>query len=698
MRPFPQTPASALFRTIPFPMKTSLNWVNRYLARPVSVAEFSATLPPSGFPVEGCDPQADGDFKMEVEVTSNRPDMLCHTGVARELAAKTGIALKLPAYAVPAEKGGPVAAAAQVVMETAECAVYTARVIKGVKVGPSPAWLKTALENIGLRSISNVVDVTNFVMFEMGQPLHAFDLAKLSGGKIAVREAKKEGEAFLAIDGSKHTLKAPMLVIADGQRPVAIAGVMGGKDSEVAEATTDILIESALFEPLSVRRTSRQLRLGSDSSYRFERCPDPAGVEKASRRAAELILEVAGGTLCQGVIRLGAAEPADRTVVLRPQKTRDLLGLDVADAEQRQVIESLGLGIVATEGGSLCVAVPSRRADLVREVDLIEEVARLVGMDRIPKLPALPLTVRATQPRVEARRITGAVLAAQGFHETITPSLVPDKAAKAFVAAPASLFGDKGARKEGGQLRPSVLAGLLACRKTNADAGNAEVKLFEAAACWERDGAGVRERRSLALLADAGADAQFALRTLRGTLEELVEALAGAPARARLALAVLPGDAAAPQAQVRLDGQILGVFGVVAPAVRKAFELEAALVFADLDIEALLALYPPKRASGALPRFPAIDRDLSVVCDEATHFAALETAIRGAKPALLEDVSFVTTYRNAKAGAFPGPGKKSVTLRLLFRDPERTLRREEVDGQVAAVVEKLKAVGAELRA
>ncbi len=680
-------------------MKISLNWVNRYLARPVSVAEFSAILPPSGFPVEGCDPQADGDFKMEVEVTSNRPDMLCHTGVARELAAKGGIALKLPAFEVPAAKGGPVAAAARVEVQTAECALYTARVIKGVKVGPSPAWLKAALENVGLRSISNVVDVTNFVMFETGQPLHAFDLAKLAGGQVVVREAKKDGEAFLAIDGSKHTLKAPMLVIADAGQPVAVAGVMGGLGSEVSETTTDILLESALFEPLSVRRTGRQLRLASDSSYRFERCPDPAGVERASRRACELILETAGGTLCEGVIRLGLDDPADKVVVLHPQKTRDLLGLDVSDAEQKQVLESLGLAVSVAEGGALQAAIPSRRADLSRPVDLIEEVARLVGMDRIPQLPALPIVVRATAPKVEARRIMGSVLAAHGFHETITPSLVPDKAARAFSDKVASLYGDKGARKEGGQLRSSVLAGLMACRKLNADAGNTGVKLFELAACWEKQGdSGVVERRSLALLADAGADASSALRALRGTLEELVEALAGAPARARLQVTPVAGDAAAPTARLELDGTALGSFGLVAPCARKAFDLADTLLFADLEAEALLALYPPRRASGALPRFPAIDRDLSVVCDEATPFATLENAVRAANPALLEEVSFITTYRNAKEGAFPGPGKKSVSLRLLFRDPERTLRREEVDGQVAAVVEKLKTAGAELRA
>ncbi len=677
-------------------MKISLNWVNRYLARPVSVAEFSAILPPSGFPVEGCDAQADGDFKLEVEVTSNRPDMLCHTGVARELAAKSGIVLQLPAFDVPTAAGAPVASVAQVAVQTAECALYTARVIKGVKVGPSPAWLKTALENIGLRSISNVVDVTNFVMFEIGQPLHAFDLAKLAGAQVVVREAKAEGENFLAIDGSKHLLKAPILVIADADKPVAIAGVMGGQDSEVTEATCDILLESALFEPLSVRRTSRQLRLGSDSSYRFERCPDPAGVERASRRACELILQVAGGALCESVIRVGAEDPADKTVNLRPQKTRDLLGLEVSDAEQKQVLESLGLTVLVS-ANLLKVAVPSRRADLHREVDLIEEVTRLVGMDRIPKLATLPIHVRATQPKVEARRLIGAVLAAHGFHETITPSLVPEKASKAFSGKVASLYGDKGARKEGGQLRASVLAGLMACRKLNADAGNSGVKLFELAACWEQSGAGVSERRSLALLADAGPDVQLALRELRGVLEELVEALAGAPACGRLQVKPLAGDLQAPQAQLVLDGALLGIFGVASPATRKAFDLPDALLFADLHAEALLALYPPKRASGTLPRFPAIDRDLSVVCAEDLRFEVITSAVHEANPALLEEVSFITTYRNAKAGAFPGPGKKSVSFRMLFRDPERTLRREEVDGQVAHVVEKLKAAGAELR-
>lgn len=671
-------------------MKTSLRWVNRYLDTPVSLAEFQAALPVVGFPVEGCDALADGDFKLEVEVTSNRGDVLCHLGVARELAAKLGRKLKLPDAPAAAGAGAGV----PVEVRSPACPLYIARRIRGVKVGPSPAWLRGAVESIGLRSINNVVDVTNFVMFECGQPLHAFDFAKVEGGRIVVREAA--GEGFTALDGSKHTLKAPHLVIADAVKPTALAGIMGGKDSEVGEATTDILLESALFEPLTIRRAARTLKMASDSSYRFERGPDVAGVEWASRRAAALILEVAGGEIVGAPTRVGAADPAPRTVTLRAGRTCALLGLELGLAEQQRLLAALGLESKA-EGAVLHVGVPSRRPDLVREVDLIEEIARLKGLEAIPVADEATLSVRTELPATAARRIIGATLAAAGFHETVTPSLVSDKAAKAFAAAPAVLFGDKGKRPEGGALRPSVLCGLLTCRKANADAGNAQVKLFEVAACWApgADGAPA-ERRTVALLADAPAagheGVQQGLRQMRGVIESLAEALGGP--NAKVAVAALAGaDPAAPVAEVRLGATLLGRFGVVPAAARKAFDLAEPLLFAELELAALTALYPAQREVGDLPRFPAMDRDLTVVCDEALAWEKVEATVRAADPARMESLSFLYAYR----GKPFNPGQKALTLRLWFRDPARTMERAEADAEMAKVVAALKGVGAEQR-
>ena len=290
-------------------MKVSLNWLNSYLDRPVDADAAADLLGEQGFPVEERDDLPDGDVMLNVEVTSNRGDCLSHVGVARELAAGSGRQLRPPVFDLPDVDPNPATALTSVVNKAPDlCPVYTARVIRGVRIAPSPDWLRHRLEAIGLRPVNNVVDITNFVLHEMGQPLHAFDMAKLNERRIVVRRAE-QGEAFTAIDGTKHALGSDMLVIADANRPVAIAGVMGGVDSEVTDATTDILLESARFAQLSVRRTSRSLKLASDSSYRFERGVDPVGVEAASRRAAQLIVELAGGRLAEGVVRVGEDQP-----------------------------------------------------------------------------------------------------------------------------------------------------------------------------------------------------------------------------------------------------------------------------------------------------------------------------------------------------------------------------------------------------
>ena len=297
-------------------MKTSLNWLNSYLDRPVSADELSSLLPNVGFPIDSTEDvvttAGSRDLKMEVEITSNRSDCLSHVGLARETSAAGGMSVKQPDCSLPDAAGPAIASLASVEVRDAKlCPLYTARVIKGVKIGPSPRWLADRVEAVGLRTVNNVVDITNFVLFELGQPLHAFDLGKLRGRRIVVRRANN-GETFLAIDGTKHNLRDTQLVIADEQSPVAIAGVMGGRDSEVSEATTDVLLESAQFDPLSVRRTRVALKLSSDSSFRFERGVDPLGVELASRRAARLICELAGGQLAEGVIRVGAPPATPR--------------------------------------------------------------------------------------------------------------------------------------------------------------------------------------------------------------------------------------------------------------------------------------------------------------------------------------------------------------------------------------------------
>ncbi|MEM6504872.1 MAG: phenylalanine--tRNA ligase subunit beta [Planctomycetota bacterium] len=672
-------------------MKVSLHWLNRLLTPAIDVDEAEQLLTAGGFPVEETEPVGD-DTMIDVEVTSNRPDVLSHVGVAREIAARSERTLDAPACELPAEAGPAVESLASVVNEAEDlCPLYTARVITGVKIGPSPDWLVRALEAVGQRSVNNVVDITNFVLLELGQPLHAFDLNLLAGNKIVVRKATKD-EPFEAIDHSNHKLQGDMLVIADSEKPVALAGVMGGAHSEVNDATTDLLIESAMFDELAVRRASRKLKLFSESSFRFERGVDPLGVEKASRRCCELILELAGGTLAKGVIRVGQDDPVPNVLKPRTQRTRDLLGIDLTDGQQAGLLDALGI-LATVEGDTLTAVIPSYRLDLTREIDLIEEIARQHGLANIPTRSKINIVAHRPQDNVEAKRTIVETLVAHGYHETITPSLVPLKDAEPFAVngEPASLTSDS--RRQDNTLRPAVLPSLLACRKLNQDVGNSDVKLFEIASGWVKRDETIEEGRQLAVIRDA-IDPQQAVSELKGTIAELVHALGGAPASDSLAFETADDPWYEVAAMIRLGDTPAGSFGLLNQPLTDHFGLQTRIASAIIHMETITSVYPPEHAAGELPKYPAIERDLSVVVDEATPWQAIADTVVTADPDLLESTRFVGTYRGKQVGK----GKKSVTLRMQFRDPSTTLRHEQVDPQVEAVVKALgEQVGAELR-
>ncbi|MEO0475424.1 MAG: phenylalanine--tRNA ligase subunit beta [Planctomycetota bacterium] len=672
-------------------MKVSLNWLNRLLDPAIDVEEAERLLTAGGFPVEEVVPVGD-DTMIDVEVTSNRPDVLSHVGVAREIAARSERALNAPACEPPAEAGSAVEELTAVENDAADlCPLYTARVMTGVKIGPSPDWLVQALEAVGQRSVNNVVDITNFVLLELGQPLHAFDLNLLSGRKIVVRRATKN-EPFEAIDHSKHKLQDDMLVIADGDKPVALAGVMGGAQSEVNDNTTDLLIESAMFDELAVRRASRKLKLFSDSSFRFERGVDPLGVEKASNRCCELILELAGGTLAKGVIRVGQDDPAATVLSLRTQRTRDLLGIDLSDDQQAELLRALGIEATA-DGGTITATIPSYRLDLTREIDLIEEIARQHGLANIPTQSKINIVAHHPQDNVEAKRIIVETLVAHGYHETITPSLIPLKDAEQFIGSgePASLTSDS--RRQDNTLRPAVLPSLLACRKLNQDVGNSDVKLFEIASGWGKRDGEIKEGRQLAVVRDA-TDPQQAISELKGTIAELVHALGGASVSDNLSFHAIEDPWYEVAAIIELGDTPAGKFGLVKQSLTDHFGLQTRVVSAFISMDKITAVYPPEHEAGELPKYPAIERDLSVIVDEATPWQTIAETVAGANPALLESTDFVGTYRGKQVGK----GKKSVTLRMQFRDPSTTLRHEQVDPQVETVVKALgEKVGAELR-
>ena len=467
-------------------MKFSFEWLKDYVDPGLDPAEAGARLTAVGIPLDSLD-RADGDTVLDFDVTTNRPDCMNHLGLARELAVATGTELREPSRE-PAPSGAtPASELASLEVEAPDlCGRYTALVIRGVKVGASPAWLSRRLSAIGQRPINAVVDATNYVLWEMGQPLHAFDLARLSGRKIRVRRAKP-GEPLTTLDGIARKLDPEVLVIADDRRAVAVAGVMGGLDSEISLSTTDILLESAHFDPVSVRKTARRLGLHTDASHRFERGADPEITLRAAERCARLITEVAGGTAAPGCLESRAAPPFSREIPLRPERVRRLLGLQVGDGEMRRILELLCCAVDPRDPGLWRVSTPSFRGDLSLEEDLVEEIARHHGYDRIPTtLPrVLVFPEGRPEPDRRIRRVQEAMLRC-GFTEALNLSLVSD--------ADNEILGRDGAGlkvvnplSEGqDRLRTGLLPGLLRNLVHNLNQGSEEVRLFEIGRAFRR--------------------------------------------------------------------------------------------------------------------------------------------------------------------------------------------------------------------
>ncbi len=411
-------------------MIVSWNWLKEYVSLPMTVEQLTDRLTLSGLNLEYFNPVGD-DFAIDVEVTSNRPDCLGHVGIAREVSVLWKSELKIPA-AKPQATGPDVSKLTNITVECPDlCPRYTARVIRGVKIGPSPQWLADRLRTLGIAVINNVVDISNYVMMECGQPLHTFDFKLLAGGKIIVRRAKS-GEKFTAINHQTYELAPDTCVIADGEKAVALAGVMGGATSEVSDTTTDLLIESADFAQLSVRNTARRLHLHSPSSYRFERGVDPVGIDWSSRRCCELILELAGGELATGVIDVGQQPQPREQVKIRFSQLQRVLGIKIPDDRVRQILTALGNE--ETHACTECVKVvpPSWRADLTREIDLVEEVGRIYGYDEIPEDAGVKM-VASTRSRED--RVLDQVrdcVAALGFDEAMTISAVEREWVDAF--------------------------------------------------------------------------------------------------------------------------------------------------------------------------------------------------------------------------------------------------------------------------
>lgn len=691
-------------------MRTSVRWINDYLEPPADAEEQATLLTRAGLPFDGREAVGD-DLRQEIETTSNRGDCLSHVGLAREVAAMSGRRLKAP-VASPGATGPDVSTVASVRNdEPGLCPLYTARVILGARVGPSPKWLADRLVAIGQIPRNNIVDATNFVLFELGQPTHVFDLDALRGGAIVVRRAVDKEPLLPIGEGAVEVaLSTNDLVIADAERAVAIAGVKGGAPTAVRPSTTNLLLESATFDPVAVRRTSQRLRIASDSSYRFERGVHPAQVDAAAERLASLILDTAGGALCAGVLRAGAPMPAPRTVRLRAARCRAILGVALPLDRMLMALATLGFeprlvdsrptGAAADgadDAGDSIIdcTVPPHRLDIEREIDVIEEIARMTGLDTLPVNDTIAVRVPSAQPRVAARRAVRDLLAGMGFVETVTHSLVGEAAAAPFVGlGAAALRVDDDRTRAEPILRPSIVPSLLRVRRHNFDGDlSAPLDLFEIAHVFERRDGAHRERPTLAMVMDQR-DVDAGLRRLRGVVERVLHAVAGPSTTIEMVPSAHPSAWLAPAADIVLRTVeagaapvTVGCLGRVAPEALRQFGMEEARLLAgEIVLDGLLDRFPPETAATPLPAFPSIDRDVSAVVDESVAWRDIADAITHLRLDHLERVEFVTVFRGKPIGA----RRKSVTARLRFRTDERTLRHEEVDPQVDRVTDALR--------
>lgn len=649
------------------------------------------------------------DTVLELEVTPNRPDCLSMAGVAREVAAITDRTARITRSEV-SESGAPADGEVSVTIDDPDlCPRYTARLVRGVKIGPSPQWLADKVAASGARPISNVVDISNLVMFELGQPLHAFDASTiaLADGKrsISVRTARP-GERLTTLDGQDRELAEDTLVIADPTGAIALAGVMGGADTEVTDDTVDILLESACFAPASVGRTSRRLALFSEASQRFERGVDPNGCVAALDRAAQLLTDVAGGAVAPGVVDV-YPRPAEPVVLsLRVQRLNAVLGTTLEVSDVARILIGLGLSVEGI-GDVLTVTVPTFRPDLTREADLIEEVVRVHGMGEVPStLPAGRERIGGLSRGQSRRERIGAALRAAGLNEAITWAFGDpqdaDRTGWVFGPdeRPVRLLNPMSVDQS--VLRFSALPGLLRAVAHNRRHGVADVHLYEIGSVWwTAPGRKLPKERTVVAGVLAGAwsrpgwnDAPPALDIFdaKGVLESVIEELG--VARFKLRAADIPFLQPGRSAEVLVGGDVVGWVGEVHPRLVDTMEAGGPVAAFELQLKPLLKAARDVRPFVDLPRFPAVKIDIALVVDEQVTVEKAQQSISSAGGKLLEDVRLFDVYR----GKGIEPGKKSLAFSLTYRDPERTLTDEEVTAAHDKVVRKAAgALGAELR-
>lgn len=626
---------------------------------------------------------------LELEITPNRPDCLSLLGIARELAALYQRPLKLP-LSTSTENGRRKSEDAVVrVEDPAGCARYTARLLESITIGPSPDWMKRRLEAAGIRSINNVVDITNYVMLETGHPLHAFDRDLLAGGRVIVRRARA-GERMRTLDEMERELDPSMLIIADAERPVALAGVMGGAGSEIRPETTRVLLEAAWFEPTLVRAAARKLGLSTESSYRFERGVDIETVEWASRRAAQLMAELAGARSVGDLIDTRPEPAPARRIRGRFQRVRDVLGIEIADAEIAAILQRLEIPLsVKNADDEFEAAIPSFRSDLEREIDLVEEVARVHGLDKIPA-PHPRATVDPTagrDPSVRAKAKLRGALAGLGVSEILNYSLVADPLLDLFdagdrarrVAIPRPITADQSV------LRPSLIPQMTDTLGRNRARQIAAAAVYEIGRVFSRAENGEveeEERLCIGLMGPVGRTGLDRRRAVCGEemflwAKGLVESLARAMnlGDAVVAPIRLPWAESGSAVEISANAMRLGVLGLVDRRIRTEWRLSDPVAVAELSLAPLLARATAVNGFRDIPAYPSVARDVAMIVSDSVVHADIERAIRAAAPPELESIELFDVFTGPSIGA----GRRSVAYSLTYRSAQRTLTDEEAN-------------------
>ncbi|OIP93500.1 MAG: phenylalanine--tRNA ligase subunit beta [Syntrophobacterales bacterium CG_4_8_14_3_um_filter_58_8] len=656
------------------------------------------------------------DAVLDISVTPNRSDCLSIVGVAREVAAITGKTLRYP-VAVVMENDEEVRGITSVSIEDPDlCPRYTARIIKNVRIGPSPFWMTRRLEAVGLRSINNIVDVTNFVMMELGQPLHAFDFRFLAEGRIVVRRSRA-GETFVSLDGKERTLGADTLMICDGVKPVAIGGVMGGLNSEVKEETGTILLESAYFNPVSIRRTARALAMGTDAAFRFERGIDPEGVVRALDRAAGLMAELSGGTVCRGMIDQYPGTVATvRDIPLRVKRVGDILGTAVPEDVIVRILKSLEMEIDQDANGILRVTPPTCRVDIAREIDLIEEIVRLYGYDRVP--PTLPAISVSAAGRTDEKRRTEArvreIMTGAGYTEVINYSFIPPVAVDQLGLDAA----DERRRhvrirnplsEEQAVMRTTMVYSLLRNAVRNADVGCFDLKIFETGRTFIAMGEGKqpREQNRAAFLITGRryeerwhfSDLRADFHDLQGCVENILDLLR-IPALSFRAGVHEPFLHPGKSCGVFSGEDQVGFLGEMHPDILSRMSLGDTLrqgvpvIVCEIDLDLLTAKYSAKTTFRAIPRFPSSSRDVAFLVRLGVEAGELLRTATDSAEELLEKVKIFDVYEGKNIPV----GTRSLGLRFSYRSADRTLTDDEVNEVHARIVKKIvHASGASIR-